>query len=103
MDGMTIDSEHIDDIRGREDSIWSDLLREGVMEWIDAEEEEDTFISVEPYDSPERCPHCGRALSPTDLDWMNPGADSRDVVLKCKHCGGENQGPVPIEQGAYAS
>ena len=64
--------KHMEDIReGR--SRWSDLIREGVIEWIDAEEEEDTYIAVEPFDPPDRCTHCGKALSPIDLDWMNPG------------------------------
>jgi DNA-directed RNA polymerase subunit B len=88
-----ITRKHIEDVR--EGKIkWSDLLREGVMEWIDAEEEEDTFIAVEPYDPPERCTNCGRAISPTEVDWMNPGTDSREAVLKCKHCGGEMSVPL---------
>ncbi len=66
------------------------------MEWIDAEEEEDAYILVDPYEPPERCTHCNRALSPTDVDWMNPGAEATDAVLQCKHCGGEMSAPLLI-------
>jgi DNA-directed RNA polymerase subunit B len=94
QEGRTvITRKHIEDVRdGRVK--WADLLREGVMEWIDAEEEEDSFIAVDPYEPPERCTSCQRAISPTDVDWMNMGADSRDAVVKCKHCGGEMKVPL---------
>ncbi|HPT74698.1 MAG TPA: DNA-directed RNA polymerase subunit B'', partial [Methanomassiliicoccaceae archaeon] len=48
QEGRTIlTRKHIEEVReGRIN--WSDLLREGVMEWIDAEEEEDAYIAVEP-------------------------------------------------------
>ncbi len=62
-----------------------DLVREGIVEWIDAEEEENAYIAVYAYDVPERCPHCGRVLGRNDVEWVNPGEE--DVVLKCKHCG----------------
>lgn len=89
--------KHIEDIReGR--LKWADLLRDGVMEWIDAEEEEDTFIAVDPYDPPERCINCGRALSPTDVDWMNPGTESTDAVLKCKHCSADMSVPLLLNK-----
>ncbi|EDY34195.1 RNA polymerase Rpb2, domain 2 family, partial [Aciduliprofundum boonei T469] len=44
-----------------------DLVREGVVEWIDAEEEENAYIAVYAYDVPERCPHCGRVLGRNDV------------------------------------
>ncbi|OPY34823.1 MAG: DNA-directed RNA polymerase subunit B' [Methanomassiliicoccales archaeon PtaU1.Bin124] len=65
---------------------WNDLIREGVLEWIDAEEEEDAYIAVEPYEVPDRCDKCERALSPLDVDWMNPGSNDKNVQLRCKHC-----------------
>jgi len=97
QEGRTIlTRKHIEEVReGRIN--WSDLLREGVMEWIDAEEEEDAYVAVEPYETPERCPHCKKALSPTDVDWMNPGAESADAVLLCKNCGGEMTTPLLLE------
>ena len=84
---LALTRKHIEGIR--EDKIkWNDLFREGIIEWIDAEEEEDALVLVDPYDVPERCPCCGHALSPTDADWMNPGKDE-DAVLKCKWCDNE--------------
>ena len=77
--------EHIERIR--EGSLaWKDLIKIGVMEWIDAEEEEDALVLVSPYDLPHRCPCCNHALSETDVDWLNPGA-SADCSLKCRWCG----------------
>jgi DNA-directed RNA polymerase subunit B len=90
-----ITRKHLEDIREGKVK-WADLLREGVMEWIDAEEEEDSLVAVEPFDPPERCTNCGRALSPTDVDWMNPGLDTKDAVVKCKHCGGDMKVPLLI-------
>ena len=84
--------KHIEDMReGR--AKWADLLRDGVMEWLDAEEEEDCFIAVEPFHVPDRCPNCATALSPSDIEWMNPGSGDESVVLQCGHCSG--QIPVP--------
>ena len=85
--------KHLDDIR--EGKVrWSDLLREGIIEWVDAEEEEDSFIAVEPYDVPERCDSCGRAISQTDVDWMNPGTEDSFALLRCLHCNGEMKTPL---------
>ncbi len=44
---LVITRKHIEDMRDGKIR-WSDVLREGIMEWIDAEEEEDSFIVVEP-------------------------------------------------------
>ena len=83
-----INRKHIEGMK--EDRIcWDDLFAEGVMEWIDAEEEEDDLVLVDPYDVPDRCTICGHALSATDVDWLNPGDDGPTAVLKCKWCGGE--------------
>ncbi|MEM0449253.1 MAG: DNA-directed RNA polymerase subunit B [Methanomassiliicoccales archaeon] len=92
--GRTIlNRKHIEDIReGRIQ--WSDLVREGVIEWLDAEEEEDTLIAVEPYKVPERCSGCGIALSPTYVDWMNPASPEPHAILKCKQCGAELKTPL---------
>ncbi len=82
---LALSRKNIEDIREGK-SKWSDLIREGVLEWIDAEEEEDAYICVDPFEVPERCDKCSRALSPIDVDWMNPGTNDKQANLKCKHC-----------------
>lgn len=78
--------KHVEEMRsGR--IRWSDLIREGVVEWIDAEEEEDAYIAVFAYKTPKRCEHCGKFLSEIDVEWRNPGEEGK-VVLECKSCGG---------------
>ena len=62
-----------------------DLVKEGIIEWIDADEEENAYIAVYAYDVPERCPHCDRVLGRNDVEWVNPGEDR--IILRCKHCG----------------
>ncbi len=80
--------KHMEDTRDGK-SHWSNLIHEGVIEWLDAEEEEDTYIAVDPYLAPERCNSCSTALSPTDLDWMNPGTPDQEAIVRCKHCGAD--------------
>ena len=41
---LSLTRRHIEEIR--DDHLkWTDLIREGVIEWIDAEEEEDAYIN----------------------------------------------------------
>jgi len=84
--------KHIEDIRAGK-ARWSDLLREGVVEWLDAEEEEDTLIAVSAFDVPDRCGSCDQALSLGDVEWLNPGSDEKDILLQCRHCSGEMRVP----------
>lgn len=94
--GKTImDRTCLEDIRNKKVK-WSDLFHEGVVEWIDAEEEEDAFIAVDPYTVPKRCERCGHTLSPIDVDWMNPGK-GENAVLKCKWCEDEFEVPSNIK------
>lgn len=62
-----------------------DLIRIGVVEWVDAEEEEDSFIAIYPYDVPARCEHCSAPLSRNDVSWVNMGEDDT-ARLECHHC-----------------
>jgi len=78
--------KHIEEMRSAKAG-WSDLIREGVVEWIDAEEEEDTYIAAFAHKPPQRCEHCGKYLSETDVDWKNPGEEGK-VMLECGGCGG---------------
>jgi len=78
--------KHVEDMRAHKVK-WSDLIREGVVEWIDAEEEEDTYIAVNAYKPPQKCEHCGKFLSEIDVEWRNPGEEGK-IQLECKSCGG---------------
>jgi DNA-directed RNA polymerase subunit B len=78
--------KHVEDMRSGK-ARWSDLIREGVVEWIDAEEEEDTYIAVFAYKTPQKCEHCGKFLSEIDVEWRNPGEDGK-ISIECKACGG---------------
>ena len=85
-DGRTVlTRKHIEGIRDGKIS-WDDLFRDGILEWLDAEEEEDSLVLVSPYDLPARCPECGHALSETDVDWMNVGKADRECELTCRWC-----------------
>lgn len=87
-DGIpSLTKKHVDDLIEGKISITKNLIPEGIVEWIDAEEEEDTFIAVEPYHVPEKCESCGKALSPNDVTWENVGRDENHVKLKCGWCG----------------
>ncbi len=81
--------KHVEDMRSRK-AKWGDLIREGVVEWIDAEEEEDSYISVFAYRTPHKCDHCGKILSEIDIEWRNPGEEGK-ISLECKACGGTMQ------------
>ncbi len=86
--------KHIEGIRDKKVK-WNDLFREGIIEWIDAEEEEDALVAVDAFDVPARCESCDHALSVTDADWINPGSEG-DVILKCRYCGAEFTVPTKL-------
>ena len=83
----TLTRKHLDSIRNRTLK-WDDLFREGIIEWVDAEEEEDTYIAVEPFSVPDYCKDCNHPMSANDVDWMNIG-ESGDPVLRCHLCDDE--------------
>ncbi len=95
--GKTVLSKkHLDGIR--EDKItWDELFREGIIEWVDAEEEEDTYVAIDAYDVPDVCPCCHKTLSVADVDWVNPGVDG-DIELKCKSCDGTMHVPSKLNK-----
>ena len=66
-----------------------DLLNEGIVEWVDADEEEDLFIAPRPYNLPETVPegadHAGRPLTHENTTWVNLGEpDANDALLEAK-------------------
>ncbi len=78
-------SRAIDEVREGKRS-WSELIRSGAVEWIDAEEEEDGYIAVQPYGLPRACPHCSSVLSVGGVRWTNMGSGEQDAQLECPSC-----------------
>ncbi|TLZ72420.1 MAG: DNA-directed RNA polymerase subunit B [Methanobacteriota archaeon] len=82
---LVFSRKHVDELKmGR--LRFSDLVRNGIVEWIDAEEEEDTFIAIYPYDVPSRCKECKHPLSRNDVTWVNMGSRDDEADLECKYC-----------------
>ena len=52
---------------------FSDLVSSGVIEWVDAEEEEDLLIAPRPFDLPELSPKNKRPIDPAKVEWTNLG------------------------------
>ncbi|WP_297217026.1 DNA-directed RNA polymerase subunit B [Thermoplasma sp.] len=83
-DGRTVlDRSMIEKLKHGEIN-FEDLVRQGAIEWLDAEEEEDTYIAVYAYDIPEKCPHCNSYLYRSMVEWVNPGES--EITLECGFC-----------------
>ncbi len=76
----------------------SDFFADGILEWIDAEEEEDLYVAVYPYETPGECEHCDMPLSTTDVDWVNLGKKDSVAILECHHCGGKLEVPLRLKK-----
>ncbi|MFW5906827.1 MAG: DNA-directed RNA polymerase subunit B [Candidatus Natronoplasma sp.] len=64
------------------------LFEDGYIEWIDAEEEEDIYVALYPFDIPTKCEECDAPISEADIRWTNVGLDTDTVELECTKCGG---------------
>jgi DNA-directed RNA polymerase subunit B len=83
-DGKTVmNEEMLEKLRMGEHTV-NDLISEGAIEWLDAEEEENAYISVFPFEFPDNCPDCGKVLYRNNVTWVNPGSEG--VVLECDEC-----------------
>ncbi|ARD84135.1 DNA-directed RNA polymerase subunit B [Ferroplasma acidiphilum] len=83
-EGKTVmNEEMLEKLRMGEYTV-NDLISSGAIEWLDAEEEENAYISVFPFEFPDNCPDCGKVLYRDNVTWINPG--NSDVTLECDEC-----------------
>ncbi len=77
---------------GNGDYTIPDLLKMGVIEWIDAEEEENLYVAVYAYELPDTCPHCHNYLYRSMVKWEDPGKVTaqapEEFELRCLSCNG---------------
>ena len=84
LDGgnLTLTPEDLDRLRSGEWS-FNDLVTNGIVEWVDAEEEEDLLIAPRPFDLPDVSPKYGRPINPAKVEWLNLGdPDATEANLK---------------------
>ncbi len=76
LDGgsLTLTADHLKRLRDREMN-FNDLINEGVVEWVDAEEEEDLLVAPRPFDLPSVSPRNKRPLNPAKVEWVNLGEE----------------------------
>lgn len=72
------------------DMMFNELLNRGVVEWVDAEEEEDLLVAPRPFILPSVAPDsckkiAGRPLTYENIEWVNMGDEGVDYAkLKAK-------------------
>ena len=69
---LQITNMHLEGLNSGEIS-FSDLVSGGVVEWVDAEEEEDLLIAPRPFDLPSLSPKNNRPINPAMVQWDNLG------------------------------
>tara|TARA_B000000441_G_scaffold111346_1_gene81489 strand:- start:30 stop:2174 length:2145 start_codon:yes stop_codon:yes gene_type:complete len=76
LDGgsMVLSKVYLDGLKDRSIS-FKDLVNEGVVEWVDAEEEEDLLVAPRPFDLPQMSPKHGRTINPSKVQWLNMGEE----------------------------
>ena len=83
---VKLTAKMVADLQKGEIKATKDLVQRGIIEWIDAEEEEGTFVSVYAYNVPSHCPKCKAPISKEDVFWENMGLKEKEAKLRCKKC-----------------
>ena len=82
-------SQHLDALTEGE-MTFRNLVNEGIIEWVDAEEEEDLYIAPKPFVLPATVPkgkHAGRPITNESVEWTNlgePGATEAKLKAKIR-------------------
>jgi len=71
---LNLNKLHLEGLRSG-DLTFADLVSSGVVEWVDAEEEEDLLVAPRPFDLPLMSPEHGRPINPAKVDWLNLGEE----------------------------
>ncbi len=87
---LKLTNDIVDEVKDGRKGLES-LLDEGYVEWIDAEEEEDIYVALYPFDIPAKCEECGESISEADVRWTNMGEDTDTAELMCEKCEGNMQ------------
>jgi DNA-directed RNA polymerase subunit B len=69
---LQVTKMHLDGLNSGEIT-FTDLVSGGVVEWVDAEEEEDLLIAPRPFDLPPLSPKHKRPMNPSKVEWLNMG------------------------------
>ena len=71
---LKLSKESLENIRSGEWT-FNDLVSNGVVEWVDAEEEEDLLVAPRPFDLPMYSPENNRPINPANVEWLNLGEE----------------------------
>jgi len=71
---LKLSRESLENIRSGEWT-FNDLVSNGVVEWVDAEEEEDLLVAPRPFDLPMSSPENNRPINPANVEWLNLGEE----------------------------
>ena len=71
---LNLSKESLENIRSGEWT-FNDLVSNGVVEWVDAEEEEDLLVAPRPFHLPMSSPENNRPINPANVEWLNLGEE----------------------------
>ena len=82
-------NDHLESLRTGK-MTFKELVNEGIVEWVDAEEEEDLYIAPRPFITPEMVedgPLKGRLVTNEEIKWANlgvPGSTSAELIARVR-------------------
>ncbi|MDA1130476.1 MAG: DNA-directed RNA polymerase subunit B [archaeon] len=82
-------NDHLESLRTGKMS-FKELVNEGIVEWVDAEEEEDLYIAPRPFITPEMVedgPLKGRLVTNEEIKWINlgiPGSNEAELLARVR-------------------